>query len=106
MTYASSAWEFAAEIHQLILQRLRRVLRTIGKILRRTWIGDLHVAFQIPHVYDCITKLCRQQAEVIQIMKMNIFSKLDKAKSVIVSIRGLNLAAIKCTTVPESRLPQ
>jgi hypothetical protein len=24
------------------------------------------VAFKIPHVYDFITKLCRQQAEVIQ----------------------------------------
>jgi hypothetical protein len=26
----------------------------------------MHVAFQIPYVYDYITKLCRQQAEVIQ----------------------------------------
>jgi hypothetical protein len=24
------------------------------------------VAFEIPLIYDCITKLCRQQAEVIQ----------------------------------------
>jgi hypothetical protein len=27
---------------------------------------NMHVAFQIPYVYDYITKLCRQQAEVIQ----------------------------------------
>jgi hypothetical protein len=27
---------------------------------------DMHVAFQIPYVYDYITKSCRQQAEVIQ----------------------------------------
>jgi hypothetical protein len=26
----------------------------------------LHVAFDIPYVYDFITKLCRQQAEVIK----------------------------------------
>jgi hypothetical protein len=26
----------------------------------------MHVAFQIPYVYDYITKLCRKQAEVIQ----------------------------------------
>jgi hypothetical protein len=26
----------------------------------------MHVAFQIPYVYDYIKKLCRQQAEVIQ----------------------------------------
>jgi hypothetical protein len=29
-------------------------------------VRDMHVAFQIPHVYDYITKSCRQQAEVIQ----------------------------------------
>jgi hypothetical protein len=27
---------------------------------------ELHVAFQIPYVYDYIMKLCGQQAEVIQ----------------------------------------
>jgi hypothetical protein len=26
----------------------------------------LHKAFSIPYIYDYITKLCRQQAEVIQ----------------------------------------
>jgi hypothetical protein len=26
----------------------------------------MHVAFQIPYVYDFTTKTCRQQAEVIQ----------------------------------------
>jgi hypothetical protein len=25
----------------------------------------MHVAFQIPYVYDCITKLCRKQAKII-----------------------------------------
>jgi hypothetical protein len=25
----------------------------------------MHVAFQIPYVYDYITKLCRKQAEII-----------------------------------------
>jgi hypothetical protein len=25
-----------------------------------------HTAFNLPYVYDCITKLCRRQAEVIQ----------------------------------------
>jgi hypothetical protein len=67
MTYASPAWEFAADIHLLKLQLLQnKVLRTIGKLPRRTPIRDLHLAFQIPYVYDYITKLCRQQAEVIQ----------------------------------------
>jgi hypothetical protein len=49
------------------LQRLQnRVLRTIGNFPRRTTVRDIHVAFQIPHVYDYITKLCMQQAEIIE----------------------------------------
>jgi hypothetical protein len=68
MTYACPAWEFAAELHLLKLQRLQnKVLRTIGSFPRRTPVRDMHVASQIPYVYDYITKLCRQQAEVIQI---------------------------------------
>jgi hypothetical protein len=67
MTYACAAWEFAADTHLLKLQRLQtKVLRTIDSFPRRTPIRDLHLAFQIPFVYDYITKLCRQQAEVIQ----------------------------------------
>jgi hypothetical protein len=67
MTYACPAWEFAAVSHLLKLQRPQnRVLRTIGSFLRRTSVRDMHVAFQIPYVYDYITKSCRQQAEVIQ----------------------------------------
>jgi hypothetical protein len=47
-------------------QRLQnKVLRTIGNFPRRTPVRELHVAFNILYVYDCITKLCRQQAEVI-----------------------------------------
>jgi hypothetical protein len=67
MTYACPAWEFAAKTHLLKLQRLQnKILRTIGKLPRRTAVRDLHMAFQIPYVYDHITKSCRQQAEVIQ----------------------------------------
>jgi hypothetical protein len=67
MTYASPAWEFAADAHLMILQRLQnKILCTIGNYPRSTPFRDLHLAFQIPFVYDYITKLCRQQAEVIQ----------------------------------------
>jgi hypothetical protein len=63
----SPAWEFAAESLLLKLQRLQnKVLRTIGNFPRRTSVRDMHVAFQIPYIYDYITKSCRQQAEVIQ----------------------------------------
>jgi hypothetical protein len=43
-----------------------KVLSSIGNFPRRTPVRELHVAFEIPYVYDFITKLCRQQAEVIQ----------------------------------------
>jgi hypothetical protein len=78
------------------LQRLQnKVLRTIGKLPRRTPIRELNMAFKIPYVYDYITKLCRQQAEVIKIMIMRMFIILGKAKPDIGSIRGLNKAAVK-----------
>jgi hypothetical protein len=67
MTYASPAWEFAADPHLMKLQRLQnKVLRTIGNLPRRTSIRCLHMAFKIPYLYDYITNLCRQQSEVIQ----------------------------------------
>jgi hypothetical protein len=44
-----------------------KVLRTTGNFPRRTPVRDLHTAFKIPYLYDYITKLCRKQAEVIQI---------------------------------------
>jgi hypothetical protein len=67
MTYACPAWEFAAETHLFKLQCLQnKILRTIGKLPWHTPVRDLHMAFQIPYVYDYITKSCRQQAEDIQ----------------------------------------
>jgi hypothetical protein len=66
MTYASPTWESAADTHLLKLQCLQnKVLRTIGNFPRRTPVHELHTAFNIPYVYDFITKLCRQQAEVM-----------------------------------------
>jgi hypothetical protein len=63
MNYASPAWEFAADIHIMKLQRLQnKILRTIGNYPRSTPVRDLHLAFQILFVYDYIMKLCRQQA--------------------------------------------
>jgi hypothetical protein len=68
MTYSCNAWEFeAAESHLLKLQHLKnRVLRTIDNFPRHTSVCNMHEAFQIPYVYDYITKSCSQQAEVIQ----------------------------------------
>jgi hypothetical protein len=106
MTYACPAWEFAADKHLLKLQRLQnKVLRTTGNFPRCTPVRDLHMAFKLPYIYDHITKLCRQQAEVIQIMRMKMFATLDKVNPDTENIRGFNLAAVKHTTVQVSRLP-
>jgi hypothetical protein len=56
MTYAYPAWEFAADINLLKLQRLQnKVLRTTGNFPVR----ELHMPFKVPYNYDCMTKLCR-----------------------------------------------
>jgi hypothetical protein len=66
MTYACPAWEFAADTHLIKLQRLQnKVLPIIGNFPRRTSVRDMHLAFHLPYVYDYMTKLCRQQVEVI-----------------------------------------
>jgi hypothetical protein len=67
MTYACPTWEFAADNHLMKLQRLKnKVFRTTGNFPRCTPVRDLNMAFKLPYIYDYITKLCRQQAEVIQ----------------------------------------
>jgi hypothetical protein len=51
MTYASPAWEFAADTHLLKLQRLQnKVLCTIGNFRRHTPVQELHKAFNIPYI--------------------------------------------------------
>jgi hypothetical protein len=74
MTCACPAWEFAADTHLMKLQRLRnKVLRTVGKFIKNTPIRDMHNTFQIPYVYDYITRLCWQQAQGIQNHEDSLF---------------------------------
>jgi hypothetical protein len=100
LTYACPAWDFAADTHLLKLQRLQnRVLRSVGDFPRRTPVRELHKAFSIPYVYDYMTKLSRQQAEVILNQENANVRILDKAKPGTGNTRGLNLGAIERTTV-------
>jgi hypothetical protein len=63
MTYACPDWEFAADTRLIKLQRLQnKVLHTTDNFPRRTPVREMHMAFHLPYVYDCMTKLCRQQA--------------------------------------------
>jgi hypothetical protein len=67
MTYVCTALEFAADNYLLKLQRLQsKVLRTIGNFPRPTPVLDLHMALKLPYLYDYITRLCRQQTEIMQ----------------------------------------
>jgi hypothetical protein len=66
MTYACPTWEFAADSLSFELQRLQnKVLWTTGNLARCTPTSGLRVAFKIPYIYDFVTKLCRQQTEVM-----------------------------------------
>jgi hypothetical protein len=113
MTYATRAWEFAADTHQMKLQRLQnQVLCNIGNFSRRTPVRDLHIAFKILYVYDYITKLCRQQAEVIQNHDNKYVRNIGqgearhrKYKKFVTSIRGFYSVVVKHTTVQVTRLP-
>jgi hypothetical protein len=89
----------------LKLQRLQnKVLRTIGNFPRRTPVRELHKAFNIPFIYDYITKLCRKKNKLYKIIKMQMSAILGKAKPDTGNIRSLNLAAAKLTTVQASTL--
>jgi hypothetical protein len=61
--------------------------------------SKVHTAFKLPYIYDYITKLCRQQAEVIQNHENEHVRGIGQGKRDIENIRGLNLAVVKVTTV-------
>jgi hypothetical protein len=100
MTYASPAWEFAVDIHLMKLQRLRnKVLRTIAtfqgahRFTICTWRSKART-----HMINKKIMQATSRSHTYNIM-MRIFALLDKAKPDIQSIRGLNFAAVRHTTV-------
>jgi hypothetical protein len=88
-----------AYTHRLKLQHPQnKVLHTTGNFPRHMPVCNLHVAFKILYVYDTVTILCRQQAEVMQNHEV-------KANRNTGNIKGLNLAAVKPTTAQVTKLP-
>jgi hypothetical protein len=63
------------------------------------------LTFTYEYVYDYMKKLCRQQAEVIQIMIINMSTVYDKAKPDMENTSDLNLTVVKLTTVQVTMLP-
>jgi hypothetical protein len=43
-----------------------KALCTTHKFPKDTAVCEFHMAFQVPYIYDYITNLYRQQAEIIQ----------------------------------------
>jgi hypothetical protein len=67
MSYACLSWELVAGAYLLKLQRLQNmVLHTTENFPRCTPACDLHMALNLPCVYDYTTNLRRQQAEGTQ----------------------------------------
>jgi hypothetical protein len=91
----------------LKLQRLQNeVFRTTGNLPRYTLVRDMHVAFQIPYVYDYIKKLCRRQAEIVHNHENENLRNIGQGETHTENIKGLNLAVVIYTTVQVSRLLQ
>jgi hypothetical protein len=57
------------------------------------------MAFQVAYIYDCITKLCRKQAEVIQNHENENVLDIGKDEAEAENISCLNLVAVKRTAV-------
>jgi hypothetical protein len=88
------------------LQRLQnKVLRTIGKLPRRTPIRELRMAFKILYVYDYITKLCRQQVEVIQNHANENVRNIGQGEAGHRKYKWLKLGGVQHTTVQMTRMP-
>jgi hypothetical protein len=68
-----------------------KVLRNIGNYPRRTPVRDLHLAFQIPFVYDYITNFCRQEAEVIHNHENESVRTIRQGKACHRKYKGLKL---------------
>jgi hypothetical protein len=100
MTYACPTWELAASTCLLKLQLLEdKVLFTIGNFPRCNLVCDLHMAFDLLHVYDYVTKLCSagKKQKLYKIMRRIMFAAQDKANPDIENIRGLNFVVVKLT---------
>jgi hypothetical protein len=106
MTYACPAWEWAVETYLLKLQLLQyKILRTTGNFPRCAQVSDLHTAFNLPCVYDDITKLCRQHAEVLQNYENEHIRGIGQGEARHRKWKELNLVVVKLTTVQVNELP-
>jgi hypothetical protein len=80
-------------------------LRTIGNFLRCAPVRSLYSAFNLLCVYDYVTKLCRQQTEVIQNHENENVRIIGQGEARHRNYKELHLAVGKLTTVQVTKLP-
>jgi hypothetical protein len=94
MTYACPTWEFTENIYLMKLQRFqRKVLRTADKIARRLPIRDTHNAFQNSKVYDYISKLYKQQAQIFRNNENSYFRNIGQGDALGRKYRRIKLGS-------------
>jgi hypothetical protein len=67
-------------------------------------VRDMHVTFQVPYVYDYMTKLCRRQAEIIHNHENENVRNIGQGETPHRKYNRLKYAAVICTTIQVSRL--
>jgi hypothetical protein len=106
--YACRVWELAADTFLLKFQRMQnKVLRTIGNFPRCILVRDLHIAFNIPYVYDYVLwkKLCRKHAQVTQNHENEHVRGIGQGEARHRKYKRLKLAGGLLTTVQMTKLP-
>jgi hypothetical protein len=73
--------------------------RTTGNFAKCTPGRDLHTAFNLPYVYDYITELCRQQAEVMQNHENDYVRGIGQGEARYRKCKWLELGGGQTTTV-------
>jgi hypothetical protein len=67
-------------------------------------VRDLHMAFKPPYIHDYTTKLCRQQAEVIQNHENKNVRNIEQGEPRHGKYNRLKLSAVKHTTAQVTSL--
>jgi hypothetical protein len=70
-----------------------KVLRAIGQHPICTPVRELRMSFQMPYTYDYTTKLCRQQAKVVQNRENENVHSIGKDETRARKYKGLKLGS-------------
>jgi hypothetical protein len=95
VVYACPTWDYVAELYGL----QNRVLCATGCFDRRTPVREMHMAFKIPSRAITYQNYAGNRLKSSKVIYIQMSVQSDKEKPCRGSIRGLNLAVVKPTTV-------